>query len=44
MQPSTQDSSIISGIFYTAIDPKDNEVVMKRSIPDVAKQVVGVLA
>lgn len=40
MQPSTQDSSIISGIFYTAIDPKDNEVVMKRSIPDVAKQVV----
>lgn len=41
MQPSTQDSSIISGIFYTAIDPEDNEVVMKRSVPDVAKQVIN---
>lgn len=38
MQPSTQDPTIIHGMMYTA--KEDNKTVMKRSIPDVAKQVV----
>lgn len=40
IQPSTQDSTIISGIFYTAVEPGSGEVVMRRSVPDVAKQVI----
>lgn len=36
--PSTQDPAIINGIFYTA--PEGETVIMKRSIPDVAKQIV----
>lgn len=39
IQPSTQDPTIIHGIMYTSPEP-DGSVIMKRSIPDVAKQIV----
>lgn len=41
MTPSTQDATIISGIFYTSFAQDGKEVVMKRSVPDVAKQIVN---
>lgn len=38
MSPSTQDPTIIHGIMYTAME--NDQMIMKRSIPDVAKQVI----
>lgn len=38
IQPSTMDPTVIHGILYTAM--VDGQTIMRRSIPDIAKQVV----
>lgn len=38
LQPSTQDPSIIHGMFYTALD--DGKTLMKRSTPDIVDRII----
>lgn len=41
VQPSTEDPTVIHGMMYTTLDSRSGETVMRRSIPDIAQQVVN---
>ena len=40
VQPSTEDPTVIHGMMFTSLDGDSGETIMKRSIPDIANQVV----
>lgn len=40
IQPSTEDPTVIHGILYTTLDADSGETVMRKSIPEVAMQVM----
>lgn len=41
IQPSIMDPTVIHGVVYTSLDPESGETIMKRSIPDIAQQVIN---